>query len=142
MKREKIVLAFIAALIGLLVAGILFFIYESTKTVSTSDLQANPITTQKEGSSASNSFLTVSRPVDESVVGSKVVEITGKTKPDATVAILTPIDEKVIAPTSSGDFSTTVNIDSNQNLIEITAILKDGRQQKILRTVTFSTEKF
>ncbi|MEX2013037.1 MAG: hypothetical protein WD967_01395 [Candidatus Levyibacteriota bacterium] len=141
MKTERIVLAFIAALIGLLVAGILFFVYESTRNVSTAP-DANSPTSAKKAEPSSSTFLTVSKPTDESVVGSKVVEVTGKTKPDATIIILTPLDQKVIAPTSSGNFATTVNIDSDQNVIEITAILKDGQQQKILRTVTFSTEKF
>jgi len=141
MKTERIVLAFIAALIGLLVAGILFFIYESTKNISTSPDENNTIST-KQAEPSSNTFLTVSKPIDESVVVSKVVEVSGKTNPDATIVILTPLDQKVVAPTSSGNFSTTVNIDSDQNIIEITAILKNGQQQKILRTVTFSTEKF
>lgn len=141
MKTERIVLAFIAALIGLLVAGVLFFIYESTKNIPITKTESNPVAT-KQAEPKSNIFLTVSKPVDESVVGSKVVEVTGKTKPDATIVILTPLDQKIVTPTSSGNFSTTVNIDSDQNIIEITAILKNGQQQKILRTVTFSTEKF
>ncbi len=141
MKKERIVLAFIAALIGLLVAGVIFFIYESTKSISAPQTKNNPITTKKENPNA-NIFLTISKPIDESVVGSRVVEITGKTKPDATIIILTPLDQKIVAPTSSGNFSTTVNIDSDQNIIEITAILRNGEQQKVLRTVTFSTEKF
>ncbi|MEX2007337.1 MAG: hypothetical protein WD992_01050 [Candidatus Levyibacteriota bacterium] len=141
MKKERIVLAFIAGLIGLLVAGILFYIYESTKTVTTK-AENNPVTTEAKKSTSLSVFLSISKPVDESVLGSKVVEVSGKTKPDATIIILTSLDEKVVAPTANGDFSTTVNIDDGQNLIEITAIAKDGQQQKILRTVTFSTEKF
>ncbi|MBI2195561.1 MAG: hypothetical protein HYU48_00770 [Candidatus Levybacteria bacterium] len=141
MKKERIVLAFIAGLIGLLVAGIIFYIYESTKTFSTKPSN-NPVVTQQEKSAPLSIFLTVSKPVDESVVEKKVVEVSGKTKPDATIVILTSLDEEVVAPTADGDFSTTVNIDNGQNLIEITAIAKDGAQQKIIRTVTFSTEKF
>ncbi len=141
MKKEKIVLAFIAALIGLLVAGIIFYIYESTRTVSPSNIHSViPITPQEKPSS--KIFITISKPTDESVTDSKVVEVAGKTKPDATVIILTSVDEKVIAPSAEGNFTTTINIDDGQNLIEITAISKTGQQQKIIKTVTFSTEKF
>lgn len=141
MKKEKIVLAFIAAIIGLLVAGILFYIYESTKTVSLSKPQiAN--TTPKDLSSPSKIFLTISKPTDESVIETKVVQVSGKTKSDATVIVLTSLDEKVIAPSTDGNFATTVNIDNGQNLMEITAIAKTGEQIKVTRTVTFSTEKF
>ncbi len=140
MKKEKIVLAFIAALIGLLVAGILFYIYESTKTVSPSNIHSTVPAPQEKP--ASKVFITLSKPIDESVTDSKVIEVAGKTKPDATVVILTSVDEKVIAPSAEGNFTTTINIDDGQNLIEITAISKNGDHQKIIKTVTFSTEKF
>ncbi len=141
MKKEKIVLAFIAALIGLLVAGILFYIYESTKTVSSSKPQV--VSTTQQGQVAPvKIFLNISKPTDESVVDTKVVEITGKTKPDATIIILTSLDEKVVAPSADGNFSTTINIDDGQNLIEVTSIAKTGEEIKVIKTVTFSTEKF
>ncbi len=141
MKKEKVVLAFIAAIIGLLVAGILFYIYQSTKTISPSTPPNNIVTQQKDPSSL-NIFLNISKPTDEDVVETKVVEVTGKTKPDATVIVLTPVDEEVVAPSADGNFSTTVNIEDGQNIIEITAIAKNGEQIKIIKTVTFSTEKF
>lgn len=141
MKTERVVLSFIAALIGLLVAGVIFYIYQSTKTVSAPKNQ-NETAIQQQKPAQQNIFLTLSKPTDESVVGSKVVEVTGKTKPDATVIILTSLDEKVVSPSSDGNFSTTVNIDDGENIIEITAIAKTGEEQKITRTVTFSTEQF
>lgn len=142
MKKEKIVLAFIAATIGLLVAGILFYIYESTKTVSTSRLKTVTSSPQNEKPLAANIFLTLDKPTDESVTNTKVVEISGKTKSDATVVAITSVDEKIIAPAADGTFSTTINIDDGENIIEITAIAKNGQEEKIIRTVTFSTEQF
>ncbi len=140
MKKEKIVLAFIAAIIGLLVAGIIFYIYESTKIVTPPKLTT--IATVQEKTNPSKVSLTLSKPTDESVVESKVIQVSGKTKPDATIIILTSLDEKVIAPSSDGNFSATINIGDGQNLIEITAIARTGEQIKITKTVTFSTEKF
>lgn len=141
MKTEKIVLAFIAALIGLLVTGTIFYIYESTRKVSVASPQNNT-TTITDKKTAADTLLIVSKPIDETVFSTKVVEISGKTKPDATVVVLTGVDYKVITPSSDGTFSTTINIDSDQNIIEITAIAKNGVQQKITKTVTFSTEDF
>ncbi len=142
MKKEKIVLAFVAAVIGLLVAGILFYIYESTRTVSTSKLQTNTSSNAEQTLPSNNIFLNLSKPTDESISDTKVVEIMGKTKSDATVVVLTSLDEKIVAPAADGTFSTTINIDDGENVIEITAIAKNGQEQKVIRTVTFSTEKF
>lgn len=140
MKKETIVLAFIGIVVGLLVAGTVFYIYESTRKVSTASPQTNPQVTEQK--TTNNSFLTVSKPTDESISSTKVVEIIGKTKPDATIVILTSVDYKVISPSSDGSFSTTINIDDDQNIIEITAVAKNGMQQKITKTVTFSKEDF
>ena len=144
MKKEKIVLSFIAVVLGLLVAGIVFYLYQSTKVIPTSE-KPKIITIQPSASltpKSSGIFLTVDNPKDESVTDKKIIKVTGKTIKDATVVVSTNIDDEVITPSANGDFSTTVNIEDGQNQIEVTAIAPTGEEQKSIKTITFSTESF
>ncbi len=141
MKTEKVVLSLLAVFFGLLVAGIAFYIYENTKTISPSEIKTVSIATPTPTPKPSI-FLKLDKPKDEEVFGKKIISISGKTTPDAIVVVLTNNDEEVLTPTSSGDFSTTTNIQNGQNLIEITAIAPNGESTRILKTVTFSTEEF
>jgi len=141
MKKEKIVLAFIAALIGLLVAGVAFYIYQSSRADNISKLKTIP-SVQNPTQKVEHVFLNLTNPQDEAVIDKKVVQVSGTTKPDATIIVLTQLDQKVVTPSTEGDFSTTVNIDDGQNIIEITAIAPNGEEKTIKRTITFSTEDF
>src|SRR3989344_3757496 len=97
MKQERVILSFIAVFIGLIVAGIAFYFYQSTKTVSTSKSERleNPTPTPTQNPSL---FLQVFEPKDEQIVDRKTVTISGKTKPEATVVILTTSGEEIIEP--------------------------------------------
>lgn len=142
MKKEKVILSFIAALIGLIVASIIFYFYQGAKTeqkkIKTVTLTSpTPPLNQKKLIP-----LSIDTPQDESVTSQKTITISGKTENDATVVILTPTDEQVIAPSANGDFSTTTTIDNGENSIEVTAVAPNGEQTKMIKTVTYSTETF
>lgn len=141
MKTEKIVLSFIAILVGILVAAVAFYLYQSTKTIPSSKTKpvspVAPTTTPK-----SSIFLTIDSPKDEEVLDKRTVTVSGKTIIQAIIVISTQTGDQVISPTSTGTFSATVNIADLENQIEITAIAPNGEEVKIIRTVTFSTESF
>ncbi len=141
MKTEKIVLSFIAVVVGILVAGLIFYLYQATKTISPSNTKTvspSSVTPTPK----STIFLSLDRPKDEEVVDTKTITISGKTAPDATIVISTPSDDQVISPAKNGNFSSNVTIGDGENLITVTAIAVNGEEVKILRTVTFSTESF
>src|SRR3990172_3145658 len=124
MKQERVVLSFIMVLIGLLVAGVAFYFYQTTKVIPDKSNTSNvisPTATLKP-----TIFLSLSQPGNESVVSSKTLKISGKTEPGATVVIITDSDQLVLEPSSQGDFSTTIIISNGQNLINIRAISKNG----------------
>lgn len=141
MKKEKIIMSFAATLIGLLVAGIVFYLYESsskiapkaTKTISIASPSPSPTQTI---------FLTIDSPKDEEVFTQKTITISGQTTHDAIVSIISKNSQDIITPSQNGDFSTTININDGQNIIEITAIDESGQSAKVTKTVTFSTEEF
>lgn len=141
MKTEKIVISFIAVFVGIVVAGIAFYIYQSTKVISPNKTKTVSITPPTPTPKATI-YLTLSSPQDGEVFDKKVITVSGKTVPGSLVVISTDIGDQVISPSSVGDFSTTVTIGDGGNTLSITAIAPNGEQATQTRTVTFSTESF
>ncbi len=141
MKQERVILSFVMVLVGLLVAGTAFYFYQSTKTIPASKTNtANTISPTP--TPTPKIYLLLSDPKDESVVENKILQIIGQTNPDATVVIVTSSDQKVLQPSSQGNFSTTITLNEGENLIKIQSILPDGEDTSLQRTVTYSTENF
>jgi hypothetical protein len=141
MKQERVILSFVAVLIGLLAAGIVFYFYQSTKTIqSPNQVTVNaptPTPTPKP-----TAYITLNSPNDETVVTSKTLTISGKANPNATIIIYAGSDQTVIQPSSQGDFSATLTLDNGENLIKLMSILPSGETVTVQRTVTYSTENF
>lgn len=142
MKKETIFLSLTALVIGLLVAGGIFFAYKyMTKpadkkgTIITLDPTPTPISSNSEE-------LMLSEPEDESVVEKKSISISGKTVPGSTVIVSSENDEQVATPADNGNFSLTTTISEGANIIEVISILPSGEERKVIRTVTYSTESF
>ncbi|HVZ58440.1 MAG TPA: hypothetical protein VG935_01685 [Patescibacteria group bacterium] len=141
MKAERIILSLIAIFVGLLVAGVAFYLYQMTKQVPAS---TTGITIKSPPTPTPNSadFLTVDSPGDESLTDRKTITISGKTLPGSTIVISTEGDDQVVQPTTTGQFSVTETIADGTNLISITSIFPDGTEQHFLRTVSYTTEDF
>ncbi|HKC15028.1 MAG TPA: hypothetical protein VKC89_03665 [Patescibacteria group bacterium] len=141
MSKEKVILSFVAVTVGLIVAAVAFYFYQGTKEIP-KELQKpisilNPNSTPKPAVT-----LVIDEPKDESVSNTRVIKVSGKTDPDAMIIVLTDTDESVLNPTITGEFSTTVTIETGANPIQITAIGKNGETNTIERTITYSTESF
>lgn len=142
MKQERVILSFVMVLIGLLVAGLIFYLYQSTKVIPQSNLANNNNETSPTPTPKSSIYLILNQPSDESVVSNKTLQISGKTSPGSTVTIITASDQEVIKPTTDGNFVTTTVLDDGQNIIHVQAISPDGQTYSIERTVTYSSESF
>lgn len=141
MKTERVVLSFIAVIFGLLVAGVAFFIYQSTKTIAPSKI--TPITiTQPTPTPSSNVPLTIDQPANESVVKTKSITISGKSSPNSVLVLTTDTDDQVVNPASNGNYSITTTLSDGTNQATITAIAPDGLETKKTITITYSTEEF
>jgi len=141
MKKEKLILYFIATLFGLLVAGIAFYLFQATKTVPNTATKTISFTSPTPIPSPSISLI-LDRPKDEEVVNSKVLIVSGKTQDNAVIVVITDSSEEVITPSASGDFSTTVNLDDGQNILEVISIAPNGESFTSKKTVTYSLEEF
>jgi hypothetical protein len=143
MKQEKIILSFIAVLIGLLVSGAAFYFYQSTKIINPPKTNLSfHATTPTPKPKQQTIFLNLNQPNDESVTDNKTVTVSGKTIPQATIAIITASDQQIVQPSSQGNFSSTVTIDDGENIIEVKAISPNGESKTIQKTITYSTQDF
>mgnify|MGYP002336292502 CR=1 FL=1 len=141
MKQERVILSFIMVLIGLLVAGIAFYFYQTTKVVSDKS-SINSSSSVVSPTPKPTIFLVLNEPNNEIVVSNKTLTVSGKTNPEATIIIITDSDQLVLKPSSQGDFSTTITLESGQNLIRIRAVTPNAETIVTDRTVTYSTEDF
>jgi len=141
MKTERVVLSFIAVVIGLVVAGGAFFIYQSTKVIP--PYKVPTITLQKTTPTpAPGVLLTIDQPVDESVIETRTITVSGKTVPGATIIVNAGSDDEVVTPSTTGDYSLTLTIASGENEIVVTSIDTQGDETTKTITVTSSTEDF
>lgn len=142
MAKEKVLLSTAAVLVGLLVAAVAFYLYQGTRGISTQNPGSEVSILKPSSTPKPKVLLVLNQPEDESIADTRVVKVSGKTEPDATIVVTTDTDEDVITPTSTGDFSTTVTIDNGGNIIKVTAIGKNGDTNSISRTVSYTTESF
>lgn len=140
MKQERVVLSFVMVLIGLLVAGIAFYFYQSSKQISSDSPSSNIIAPTQPPKPTI--YLTITSPDNEIVVSSKTLRIAGKAPADATIVLITESDQMVFKPSAIGDFTTTITLNDGLNLITIQAIKPNGEIASVKRTVTFTTEDF
>ena len=143
MKTERLILSFVALLIGLGVAGAAFYFYQSTKVIKKEDKPKTiSILSPTPTPDISGYVLTIDSPKDEEVVSRKTITISGKTASDATVIITTETDEQVISPAKNGNFNTTQTIIDGANILQITAVFPDGGEKHVTKTVCYTSESF
>lgn len=143
MKIEKVILSIVAIFVGLVAAGIAFYLYQMTKTVPTKD-QTLSIKSQITTLPTPNNqnFLTIENPKDESVIDTRKITASGKTTPGSAIIVSTDSSDQVVTPAADGNFTLTVSIGSGTNLIQITSVFPNGEEKKITRTITYSPESF
>ncbi len=143
MKAERVILSFVAVIIGLIAAGVAFYLYQMTKIVPDNDktISLMPKISVSPTPDGSN-LLSVDSPTDEQVLNKKTITITGKTRKDATIIVTTEDSDQVVKPADNGNFSITQTIPGGTTLLHITAVFPNGEEQTITRTITFSTENF
>jgi hypothetical protein len=141
MKKEKLILCLFAVLFGLLVAGSIFYFFQATKTASNANTKTISFVSPSPTSTPAIT-LTLDAPRDEEVVGNKVLTVSGRTQSDAVIIVVTDSSEDVVTPLANGAFTTTINLDDGQNILEVFSIAPNGESISSKRTVTYSQEEF
>lgn len=145
MKAEKIILSFVAVLVGLVAAGFAFYLYQTTRTLPPEEsvpVTINPQTSPAVPTQSDSNVLTIDSPKDEEVFDKKVISIKGKSVKGATITISTLETDQVVKPADNGEFTLTQSIPDGTTELRITAIFPDGQEKKVTKTVTYSTESF
>ncbi|MBI5123378.1 hypothetical protein HZA75_05985 [Candidatus Roizmanbacteria bacterium] len=143
MKAERVILSFVAVIIGLIAAGGAFYLYQMTKVVPDKEKVLSLVPKIAVSPTPDNAnLLSVDSPKDEEVFDKKVITISGKTRGDATILVTSEDNDQVVKPAANGNFSITQNILNGTTILHITAIFPNGEENTITRTVTFSTENF
>lgn len=142
MKAERVILSIIAILVGLLVAGGAFYLYQLTRQLPQDKTKAITLKTKPTPTPNANNYLVVDSPQEGEVFATKTITISGKTFPNATLVITTDTNDQVVKPTSTGDFSVTSTIGDDSTIIHIVAIFPNGEQKTLTRTVSYTTEDF
>lgn len=145
MKAERVILSFIAILVGLFAAGVAFYIYQSTRTLPAES--AKPITIAKPTTALTPAakqagLLTLDAPKDEEVFTKKTINVIGKTTPGSTIIVSSEDADQVAEPTATGNFTLTITIPDGTSIVHVTSVLPSGEETSIDRVVTFSTENF
>ena len=144
MKAEKVVLSFVAVLVGLVAAGIAFYLYQATITLPGSKTKTMTFVPSPTLAPLSDKehLLIIDNPKDEAVFGKKLITVSGKTVKGATIIVSTENSDDVVKPAGNGSFTLTQSIPDGTSILQISAIFPDGTEKKVMRTVTFSTESF
>lgn len=141
--KEKILIIFIASILGLLITTGIFYIYQSTKNVPIPDTkQIAGIATTPTPKVESNQVLVVEEPKDEAVVNKRTIEIKGKTKPNNTVVISSGQEDVVGNASSEGNFALTLDIEAGANKIVTRSIDDAGNETIDERVITYNSEDF
>ncbi|MGI8419591.1 MAG: hypothetical protein ACR2LN_03005 [Candidatus Levyibacteriota bacterium] len=144
MKAEKVILSFVAVFIGLIAAGVAFYLYQSTKAIPPD--QTKPAVVKSAVTAAptpsDTDILTVDEPKDETVINKPTITIKGKSVKGAVVTVSTQDSDQVVQPADNGDFTLTQTIPSGTSILHFSAIFPDGTQKQLQRTITYSTENF
>lgn len=141
MKGEKIILLFFAVFIGLIVAGAAFYLYETSQTVSPATIRTIA-TISPSPTPGSSLLLSIDSPKDQSVVTNKIITVSGKTDPSATVIVSTATVDSVVSPSATGTFSLTITLPDSENQIRILSIDPSGAENEKTLTIGYQTQDF
>ena len=141
MRIEKIILAIAGIFAGIFVAGIAFYVYQTTKTISPSSIKT--ITLQKPTPTDTMPVpLSIDSPIDESVGTSRTITVSGKTDPQATIIVTTDSSDAVITPSTVGAFSLAITVATGENRLLISSIMPSGQETDKQLTVNVETDNF
>lgn len=145
MRAERVILSFVAVLVGLMAAGGAYYAYEHyVKTASQQSqiITVKPTTIPSPTPGNSGDYLTVDQPSDESVFSTRSITISGKATKNSTVIASTLSTDQAGTVSNDGSYSLTITLDDATNPLYITAIFPDGTEQKVVKVVTYTTQSF
>ncbi len=142
LPKDKVLSAkvFIISNLAILIFGLLFFaglyyiLYDFKFKQESQPYQ--PVT--KEPTSF---ILEVGSPEDEILIFEDNIVVSGKTGPDSAVIISNQVNDAGLQADKNGQFSKVFPVAVGANLVEITAIDKDGSTRTVTKSIYYSQEE-
>lgn len=147
MKKEVFLAITIGFALGLVIT---FGIWTANRSLKNARIKVTPEPSPTEQVAASptstdqavNNKLTITSPLDENLVSTSSIVLTGTTDPKSAVAVTYENDkQQIVTADDSGNFSVTIDLVAGYNTINVTSVDKDGKQISKSIIVTFSTAK-
>lgn len=141
--RKEVTLAIIIGLIlGLIIT---YGVYTANQaTTPKNNLASGDNTSATPAASVTPSpdtLFTLVSPTDGDIVDQNFATISGKLKVGSQMIVLSESEDLVVTPNTDGTFIQTVKLVTGANLIQITAVNGDIRQDQLLNIV-YSTTKY
>lgn len=142
MKKEVLIAIIIGFGLGLIIT---FGIWKANQSLREIGLRQTPteppLSNPQEQfpTPTSENALIITTPEDNSISNQENIAITGKTAPDANLAIVYNDGEKIIQADSSGLFSTQITLSGGVNQITVTSVDNDGNEYSQTINVVYST---
>lgn len=141
--KERFLIVSIALVVGLTLATIGFYIFKTTKNlpeeVNNKIASFNKVEPTKP---LIKNTLEITEPKDESITDKRTITVAGKSEPGNTVIVSSGSDDAIQVASTQGDFSMSVTIDSNANILSIRSISTTGEETKKDIIITYNQEEF
>lgn len=136
MKKEVIIAIIIGFIIGLIIT---YGIYRAQLAYQGNPTTESQQTSPQDDQSAPSHGLNVTSPIDETVISSESVTISGATTANSYITAVTADSEEFTQADSSGNFSLTYELQAGANLISLTTISPQGETATTDLTLIYST---
>lgn len=137
MRKEIIIVILVGIGIGAVIA---FGIYTARSALNSKVVTQTPEVTEDTRETTQPSLiLEIIEPLDESVSDQEKIRISGKTIPNAVIAVISAENEYLLTSDDQGNFSVETNLIGGVNEILISAFDSQGNKAEVTRTVVYST---
>lgn len=137
MKKERIILAFVAIIAGAIVASSIFYFYQQKDTKTGTSGETPTITIAND-----KAILEIETPENESVTNEKTVDLKGKSIPKSIIVLTTNSEDFVLTADENGAFEKTIALADDDNIFSVTAYTDKGKSETKEITVTKNDEEF
>jgi len=142
--KEKIIIVFLATIIGLVLTAGIYYIYQTTQTPAikreNTTLAANTVPTPSI-EEETNDILSISKPNDEEIFDRRTIQVKGRTTPNSIVVVSSGQEDVVAASNDQGEFELSLEIATGVNTIITRVIGENGDAAFDERVVTYTTEE-
>ncbi len=136
MKKEVVLAIVIGFGIGLLIT---FGIYTARTAISPTTSPTPTSSVNPSPESTSSASISITSPIDYSLVNTETISIQGTTLANAVVTVIGEDATDMTIASNEGKFNLSIKLSGGANNLTITAFSPTGERAETILTITFST---